>query len=147
MKRILTVLLSLAAALCLCCGLAACGGDGGSGGNGGEGSYGSGTSGNEDNTEVHEWSAWEVTKEASCTEEGSRTRTCSECGKVETETIPAKDHTYNKSNVCTVCGYELSPTVGLEYELYEETEYPQGEYYRVKGMGTATDQDLVPGNR
>ena len=37
----------------------------------------------------HTFGEWTVTKEATATEDGSRERTCSVCGHVETETIPA----------------------------------------------------------
>ncbi len=141
-RKIFLILCTLIACVCLALGLAACGGTGG-GTQGGNGGTQGGNDGNAEEQETHDWSDWEIVKEATCTEEGSRTRTCDECGKAETETIPAKDHTFNDSNVCKDCGFELVPTVGLEYELYEETEYPRGEYYRVKGMGTATDTDLV----
>ena len=36
----------------------------------------------------HDWSDWKVTKEATYTEEGVETRTCSRCKKEETRTIP-----------------------------------------------------------
>lgn len=37
----------------------------------------------------HAYSDWSVTKEATATEQGERSRTCSVCGKVNTEIIPA----------------------------------------------------------
>jgi len=40
----------------------------------------------------HVYGDWTVTQEATCTTEGSRTRSC-ECGETETETIPAVGHT------------------------------------------------------
>lgn len=43
----------------------------------------------EDRDDGHIWSEWTVTAEATCTENGSRERTCSECEAVEVETIPA----------------------------------------------------------
>lgn len=44
-----------------------------------------------------------ITKEASCTEAGTKTLTCSKCGDTKTEAIEAKGHSY-KDGVCTVCG-------------------------------------------
>lgn len=35
----------------------------------------------------HTWGEWEVTKEATCTDEGEMTRTCSVCGATETKSI------------------------------------------------------------
>ena len=67
----------------------------------------------------HDWSKWKVTKEATCTENGKRERTCKICGKKQTETIKATGHSWNKWKVtkeatcvdkgsrtrtCKVCG-------------------------------------------
>lgn len=68
----------------------------------------------------HTWGPWEVTKEATCTSTGEKTRTCTTCreGK-ETETIPKKDHSWGgwmttkeatckeagtQTRTCSVCG-------------------------------------------
>ena len=40
----------------------------------------------------HNWSDWIVTKEANCMEEGTKVRTCSNCGKTKTASIPKGDH-------------------------------------------------------
>ncbi|WP_248921888.1 Cna B-type domain-containing protein [Olsenella intestinalis] len=37
----------------------------------------------------HDWSAWEVTRPATETEDGEESRTCARCGEVETRAIPA----------------------------------------------------------
>lgn len=37
----------------------------------------------------HDFGPWTVTKEATCTEDGTRERSCSRCGEKETEVIPA----------------------------------------------------------
>ena len=36
---------------------------------------------------THTWSAWETVEEATCSSAGMRTRTCTECGEMERETI------------------------------------------------------------
>lgn len=41
---------------------------------------------------AHVWGEWTVTKEATCTEDGSKTRSCTSCGHPETEAIPAPGH-------------------------------------------------------
>lgn len=51
---------------------------------------------------THTWVAGVVTKEATCTEAGVKTFTCS-CGATYTEDIPAKGHNYN-NGVCSNCG-------------------------------------------
>ena len=38
---------------------------------------------------------WNVTKKATCTEDGSKQRTCVRCNKVETKAIPATGHEWN----------------------------------------------------
>lgn len=67
----------------------------------------------------HDWSEWEIIKEVTCTEKGKRTRTCSICGEVKTESIKAPGHKWSKWKVveeatckeqgertrtCKVCG-------------------------------------------
>lgn len=55
---------------------------------------------------THSWSAWSVTKAATCAVEGQQKRTCA-CGGVETKTIPATGiHTYDNAcdTTCNVCG-------------------------------------------
>ena len=45
--------------------------------------------------ETHTWGTGEITKEATETENGIRTYTCSVCGHTKTETIPATGHEHN----------------------------------------------------
>gem|GEM_PF-3497314 len=47
----------------------------------------------------HSWSKWTVVKEATCEEDGERTRTCSICGEVETETIEAIGHKWTYEEI------------------------------------------------
>lgn len=42
----------------------------------------------------HPYGAWVTTRQAGCTSSGIQTRTCSECGNVETRTIPVLGHAY-----------------------------------------------------
>lgn len=51
---------------------------------------------------THEWGEWQVTKEPTCTERGSRRRACT-CGASGSETIPLIPHVY-EHGLCTVCG-------------------------------------------
>ena len=56
----------------------------------------------------HDWSDWTVT-EATCTEDGSKTRSCATCGETETEVIPATGHSFTTTTVeatCTEEGYD-----------------------------------------
>lgn len=51
----------------------------------------------------HKYGDWSNTKEAGCVETGIRSRTCSKCGNVETDEIPAQGHNF-VNGVCTECG-------------------------------------------
>ena len=51
---------------------------------------------------AHIWGEENITKAATCTETGTKTRTCTKCGKVETVTIQALGHNY-VSGKCTRC--------------------------------------------
>ncbi len=44
-------------------------------------------------THEHTFSEWEESISATCTQEGERIRTCTECGEVEKETVQKTDHT------------------------------------------------------
>ena len=58
----------------------------------------------------HSWSKWTTTKKATCTTDGSKTRTCSVCKKTETATIAKLGHDYKATVVkptCTAKGYTL----------------------------------------
>ena len=61
---------------------------------------------------AHNWSGWTVTKEATCTEDGSKTRTCEKCQATETVVIEALGHDFaeawaydeeNHWHVCSRC--------------------------------------------
>ncbi len=69
---------------------------------------------------VHNYNDWQITKAATCTDAGEMTRTCADCGAVETEAIAAKGHSLGEwelenipglncyaRNVrrCTACDY------------------------------------------
>lgn len=71
----------------------------------------------------HTWNDGEVTVDATCTEEGEKTYTCTACGATKVETIEKTAHTWNegtvineptctekgsKDVVCTVCGAEAT---------------------------------------
>ena len=74
----------------------------------------------------HTFGEWKTAKAATCTAEGTQTRTCSVCDKVETQTINALGHEYStvwttdkaatcgaagsKSHHCTRCGAKKDVT-------------------------------------
>ncbi len=69
----------------------------------------------------HSWGEWETTKEATCTEDGEKTRTCERCKAKQTQKIPAPGHQYEPQQsedgaiyqTCTVCG-EVGGSVDAE---------------------------------
>ena len=55
----------------------------------------------------HSYGNWNVTKEANCTEKGSKKHTCTRCGEEETVEIDALEHDY-QGGYCERCGkYEF----------------------------------------
>ena len=60
----------------------------------------------------HDWDSGTVTKEATCTEEGSKTYTCENCGATKTIDIQKTAHNYKiteqKDATCTENGYSIS---------------------------------------
>lgn len=85
---------------------------------------------------VHSWDDGMVTVPATCTQDGVRTYTCTDCGEQKTESIPATGHTpvtdvavaptctepgLTQGSHCSVCGkiieaQEVVPAVGHQYE-------------------------------
>ena len=65
---------------------------------------------------AHTFGGWITTKEATCTEEGNKTRTCEVCKKEVTEKIPAKGHNYSETWTsdeinhwhAATCGHEVT---------------------------------------
>ena len=97
---------------------------------------------------VHEYGAWSVSREATCTEEGSRARACT-CGEVESEAIPASGHvasdwitdsepTYEAAGErhmeCTVCHTVLrsEPIGKLPLPVYTVTYSANGQSGRME---------------
>ena len=52
----------------------------------------------ESGTHVHSWNDGDITKEATCTEAGVKTFTCTDCGETKTEEIPALGHDLKHHN-------------------------------------------------
>ena len=97
-----------------------------------------------------------VTTEATCTEAGVKTFTCS-CGATYTEAIPAKGHIYGADHKCTVCGsadpaQAVASINGKNYLTLQEAVAVGGEVKLLKDVAikpTLTDgqkgeKNLVP---
>ena len=114
MKKFWLIFLTLAAVLCLCLGLAACGGSDENVEKGADGHVHTADR-FESNNRVH----WKI---------------CTVCG----DKFSIKGHRFKKDNTCEVCGYELLYTEGLKYIINVETDS-----YTVTEIGEATDESEV----
>ena len=84
---------------------------------------------------AHEnWDEGEVTKEATCTEEGEMTYTCEDCGKTKTEVIEIAEHDavllYQKLSTCEFEGekvFECNDCDKLWRETVEKAEHTFGD--------------------
>ena len=94
----------------------------------------------------HSWDGGRVTQEATCTAEGIKTFTCSNCGATRTDTFPAKGHTpaavpakaatctepgLTEGSQCSACGtilkaQETIPAKGHAWDGGVITTEPQG---------------------
>ena len=103
-------------------------------------------------TGKHSFGEWKITKAATCTAEGTQTRTCSVCGKVETQTIAKTAHKYVNTVVkptytaqgytlhkCSVCGTSSKDTYTAKLVLAKVTG--------VKLAGRAADALRVNWNK
>lgn len=88
----------------------------------------------------HDFGAWEITKVATCTTAGTRTRTCSICGTTDTQTIAATEHIFGswtittnatctaagaKSRTCISCGTKESQFIASTGHKYSvDVTYP-----------------------
>ena len=119
---------------------------------------------------AHEWDSGVVEIPSGCGTTGTVKYTCTVCGYQKTETAPAGTHTFdtkwsfdetshwhdatcghdlvseqgkhkwNEQNVCTVCGYEMQYTKGMEYSKSGKGDNAE---LSVKSIGTAADTELV----
>ena len=55
---------------------------------------------------AHNWTDYIIEKEASCTESGTKTKTCKECGTIETELLPALGHTMSEWYIVKEASYD-----------------------------------------
>ncbi len=100
-KKFLTMLLMFCLILPYSLFLSACGKGGGNGGSGKPGGH------------THTWGEWTTVTDATCTEKGSKKRTCSGCGDDQTQDIDALGHHWEGA-LCTECGlYDASKDTTL----------------------------------
>ena len=115
---------------------------------------------------VHNYTST-VTKEATCSEEGIMTYTCSGCGNSYTEPIPMTDHKWVETvvtpatcsnegtvkKVCSVCGKEVIEKIPINPEVHDYEEVivskptctEDGKAKKVcKDCGAETDEYVIP---
>ena len=71
--------------------------------------------GSETKAAGHKWNSGTVTKNASCTQDGVKTFTCSVCKKTRTEKIQKTDHQADENGYCKFCGKDLMPEQRCQY--------------------------------
>lgn len=99
-------------------------------------------------THTHTYTSWQTVKEAGVNKVGTRQRTCTGCGNVETQNIPAvsvalKDCTVSISPTTAVCtGSEIKPAVTVKYNgtpLNNGSDYTVSYSNNIKaGNGTVS---------
>ena len=105
----------------------------------------------------HTYGDWTITKEATCTESGSKERVCTVCDHKETEEIEALGHTYGdwtitkeakvgikgeETRTCSLCGETETreiPALPYEYEVVDgvkvyKFEFVQGQVQDLSGL-------------
>lgn len=74
----------------------------------------------------HEWGNWNITQEAKCGVAGSKTHTCTKCGKIEIEEIAALEHDYQETTIPATCaeGAYTVQECTLCHDVKAETKTP-----------------------
>ena len=90
---------------------------------------------------AHSWSDWQGT-DATCTEDGTKTRQCSLCQKTETQNIKATGHSYSYSESvlsCANCETKIEKsTIAVAKAYTDETQL-----YLIEGVVTFVDGKKV----
>ncbi len=77
------------------------------------------TSNSEETTHVHNYGSWQITKEATCFENGKKIQSCN-CGNTKSETIYATGHDWQDATctaprTCKNCGQTSGSTIAHNY--------------------------------
>ena len=102
----------------------------------------------------HSFGEWTEAKAATCIANGERTRTCSKCGKTESEIIPALGHSYSedwttikeptcseygiRKHLCTECGETDEATA----ETIEMIPHSIGDEWVINKEPTCTEEGV-----
>lgn len=102
---------------------------------------------------AHKWDDGKVTKKATCTEDGTKTFTCSLCGGTKTKAIEATGHSYDSGKVttkatcstdgtktytCSTCGKTKTETIEATGHSYDDGKVTKEATCTVKGEKTQT---------
>ena len=66
---------------------------------------------------THTYGEWVITKNATCTADGTKTKTCTGCGATQTEVIAKLGHNFVEGK-CSVCGETLVIGANINYHEY-----------------------------
>lgn len=97
----------------------------------------------------HEEASWQTVKEASCTEEGSRSLVCPKCGEIiKTESVAPNGHTFSDEFTIDVEATRQTPGVKSRHCLYCDAVTEETEYYiillgDVNGDGKINLRDVL----
>ena len=115
----------------------------------------------------HSWGDWATTQKATCTQAGSRTRTCGRCGYKQTESIPKTGHSWGswkttkeatcskkgeQTRKCSVCGKtetretdRKAHTWGEWVIVTEPTDFTMGAHtHTCQVCGKEKTEDFYP---
>ena len=98
----------------------------------------------------HTFGNWTIDTEADHTTDGSKHRTCTECGYTETQTVYADDHMFgdwiidreadhstdgSKHRVCAECGHTETQTIYAEGHTFDRPRHNDSEHWYECGCG------------
>ena len=115
----------------------------------------------------HSWGDWRITKEAACTRDGARSRTCGRCGYTQTESIKKTGHKWGswqttkeatctkkgeQTRKCGVCGKKETRDIDKKAHTWgewtvtvEPTDFTMGtKVHTCKACGTEGSADFYP---
>ena len=80
----------------------------------------------------HSWTQWTTEQEATCTQPGMQTRTCTSCGRQEADVIPVSGHSYTESVTapsCETVGYTTYTCTQCEHSYVDHLVPATGHSY------------------
>lgn len=87
------------------------------------------------------WGDWKIVSNATCTSEGSKTRTCTQCSLTQKETISRLDHQW-QTGICDSCGMSCNHVFSdweiIIYASCEETGLQTRQCYTCEVMENQT---------